>query len=52
MAVFDDVLSGLDSKTLNHVFHAVFGKDGLLRQSQTTVLLATHSCMYATHMEL
>ncbi|KAF2123662.1 hypothetical protein P153DRAFT_303587, partial [Dothidotthia symphoricarpi CBS 119687] len=47
MAVFSDVLNGLDSKTMNHFFHAVFRKDGPLSQSQTTVLLATHSGRYA-----
>jgi ATP-binding cassette subfamily C (CFTR/MRP) protein 1 len=45
MIVFDDVLSGLDSTTMNHVMHALFGKAGLLRQSKTTVLLATHAGM-------
>ncbi|KAH8723179.1 P-loop containing nucleoside triphosphate hydrolase protein [Phaeosphaeriaceae sp. PMI808] len=53
MAVFDDVLSGLDSTTMNNVFQAVFGKDGLLRHSQTTILLATHSAhvlQYADHI--
>lgn len=42
-AIFDDVLSGLDATTMRAVFNGVFGRDGLLRQRQTTVVLATHA---------
>jgi ATP-binding cassette, subfamily C (CFTR/MRP), member 1 len=43
IAIFDDVLSGLDSTTMLEVFHGVFGSEGLLRQRKTTVVLATHA---------
>lgn len=43
LAVFDDVLSGLDAVTEAAVFQRVFGRDGLLCQLGTTVILATHS---------
>ena len=42
LAIFDDVFSGLDTVTEQHVFAAVFGKDGLLAQLGTTIILATH----------
>ncbi|KAK0130214.1 hypothetical protein ONS96_014922 [Cadophora gregata f. sp. sojae] len=42
LAIFDDVFSGLDTVTEQHVFAGVFGKDGLLAQSGTTIILATH----------
>lgn len=42
MAVFDDVLSGLDAITKEHVFENVFGPRGLLRALGSTVILFTH----------
>ncbi|KAF4624072.1 hypothetical protein G7Y89_g14101 [Cudoniella acicularis] len=42
LVVFDDVLSGLDVATKEHVFENVFGPRGLLRNTGTTVVLATH----------
>ncbi|PVH72311.1 P-loop containing nucleoside triphosphate hydrolase protein [Cadophora sp. DSE1049] len=42
LAIFDDVFSGLDTVTEQHVFAGVFGKDGLLAQLGTTIILATH----------
>ncbi|KAM0452349.1 hypothetical protein ACHAO4_005560 [Trichoderma viride] len=43
VAMFDDVFSALDKTTERIVFARVFGKDGLLRRSRTTIILATHS---------
>ncbi|KAK8001086.1 multidrug resistance-associated [Apiospora marii] len=43
LAILDDVLSGLDAVTEEHVFRRVFGRDGLFRKSGTVVVLATHS---------
>ncbi|KAK2593714.1 hypothetical protein QQS21_008579 [Conoideocrella luteorostrata] len=43
VAIFDDVFSGLDKVTERAVFTRLFSKTGLLRQSGTTVILATHS---------
>ncbi|KUI53472.1 Multidrug resistance-associated protein 1 [Cytospora mali] len=43
LAIFDDVLSGLDSVTEELVFTRVFGRTGLLRKIGATVILATHS---------
>ncbi|KAH7388905.1 ABC transporter [Cadophora sp. MPI-SDFR-AT-0126] len=42
LAIFDDVFSGLDTVTEQHVFAGVFSKDGLLAQLGTTIILATH----------
>ncbi|OAA53807.1 ABC transporter, transmembrane domain, type 1 [Niveomyces insectorum RCEF 264] len=42
--IFDDVLSGLDTDTEEHVFQNVFGPEGLLRaRRHATVVLCTHS---------
>ncbi|KAM3456042.1 hypothetical protein MY3296_001911 [Beauveria thailandica] len=43
IAIFDDVLSALDSSTQDIIADKVFGRDGLLRRMNTTVVLATHS---------
>ncbi|KAI7765995.1 hypothetical protein LZL87_001108 [Fusarium oxysporum] len=43
VAIFDDVFSGLDKVTEQIIFTRVFGKDGLLRNNGTTVILATHA---------
>lgn len=43
LAVFDDVFSGLDKVTEQAVFTRVFSRTGLLRQTGTTIILATHS---------
>ena len=43
LAVFDDVLAGLDLVTERLVFQRVFGHGGLMRQIGTMVVLATHS---------
>ncbi|KAM4056705.1 ABC transporter [Hirsutella rhossiliensis] len=42
LVVFDDVLSGLDAVTKEHVFEHVFGPRGLLRKGGCTVVLSTH----------
>ncbi|KAF7548170.1 hypothetical protein G7Z17_g7235 [Cylindrodendrum hubeiense] len=46
--IFDDVLSGVDAKTEDHVFRHVFGPGGLLkrRRSAPAVILCTHSVMH------
>ncbi|KJR86312.1 ABC transporter [Sporothrix schenckii 1099-18] len=42
--IFDDVLSGLDADTEEHVFNRVFGADGILtKQRNATAILCTHS---------
>ncbi|KAM5360718.1 hypothetical protein ACJA88_014729 [Fusarium oxysporum] len=43
LLIFDDVLSGLDARTTDHVFRHVFGRDGLLRRRGATVILCTHN---------
>ena len=37
----DDVFSGLDLDTENHVFHSLLGVHGVLRYSQTTTIVTT-----------
>ncbi|CAG9987270.1 unnamed protein product [Clonostachys byssicola] len=41
--LLDDVLSGLDSITAQHVVHHLLGPDGLLRRQRRTVVLASSS---------
>ncbi|KAI7763154.1 hypothetical protein LZL87_012191 [Fusarium oxysporum] len=43
LMIFDDVLSGLDARTTDHVFRHVFGRDGMLRRRGATVILCTHN---------
>lgn len=51
IAMFDDVFSGLDTVTENLVFSRVFGQTGLLRKTNTSIILATHGGMYSTLQE-
>ena len=48
LAIFDDVLSGLDPTTEKHVFEEVFGPRGLLRRQGTTIILSTHAVSHLT----
>lgn len=41
--IFDDILSGLDATTEEHVFRHVFGAQGFTQQSGATVVLCTHN---------
>ncbi|OHW98638.1 ABC multidrug transporter [Colletotrichum incanum] len=41
LLLLDDVFSGLDSGTEDIVFNSLFGSDGLLRNTDTTVVLAS-----------
>ncbi|KAF5590002.1 multidrug resistance [Fusarium subglutinans] len=53
IVILDDVFSGLDMHTENAVFHSLLGTNGLLRQSNTTVILATsraNRLSYADHI--
>ncbi|RAH77151.1 P-loop containing nucleoside triphosphate hydrolase protein [Aspergillus japonicus CBS 114.51] len=43
LVLLDDVMSGLDSATEEHVFHRVLGPHGLLRTPGVTVVVATSS---------
>jgi ATP-binding cassette subfamily C (CFTR/MRP) protein 1 len=49
--ILDDILSGLDKTTEMMVFQRVFGQTGLLRRSNSTVLLATHSVHWASESD-
>lgn len=40
--ILDDVLSGLDPTTEDHVFNALLGVDGIWRKSGATVILTTN----------
>lgn len=41
--ILDDVFSGLDAISEDRIFSRLFGKNGLLHQSGTTIILATHA---------
>jgi ATP-binding cassette subfamily C (CFTR/MRP) protein 1 len=51
--IIDDVLCGLDASTENHVFESVFGNQGLLRDTDTTIIFvsnAVHRLHQADHI--
>jgi ATP-binding cassette subfamily C (CFTR/MRP) protein 1 len=41
--VFDDVLSAIDARTEKLVVERLFGKAGLLRRMNSTIVLVTHA---------
>jgi ATP-binding cassette subfamily C (CFTR/MRP) protein 1 len=41
--VLDDVFSGIDADTEEHIFRKLFGRTGLLRRNDTAILLVTHA---------
>jgi energy-coupling factor transporter ATP-binding protein EcfA2 len=43
LLLLDDVLSGLDLRTIEQITNRLLGPDGYLRRQQTTVVLATHA---------
>ncbi|KAI1930027.1 hypothetical protein LOZ60_001286 [Ophidiomyces ophidiicola] len=43
VVILDDVLSGIDASTENHIFHNLFGHNGLLRSLHSTVILVSSS---------
>lgn len=43
IVLLDDVFSGMDANTVANVSQALLGKDGLLRQAGTSVVVATHN---------
>jgi len=43
IVILDDALSGLDADTENRIFHNLLGHHGLLRNHNTSVLLASSS---------
>ncbi|KAI0124180.1 P-loop containing nucleoside triphosphate hydrolase protein [Xylariales sp. AK1849] len=52
LAILDDVLSGLDAVTEAIVFSRVLGPDGLFQNSNTHVILATHSVKHLPQAHL
>ncbi|ETN39964.1 uncharacterized protein HMPREF1541_06191 [Cyphellophora europaea CBS 101466] len=43
MLLLDDVFSGLDNDTAEHIFRRLFSRNGLLKRLRTTVVLVTHA---------
>ncbi|KMP02660.1 canalicular multispecific organic anion transporter 1 [Coccidioides immitis RMSCC 2394] len=41
--ILDDVLSGIDASTENHIFHNLLGQNGLLRRIHSTIILVSSS---------
>ncbi|KAJ5543476.1 Cyclic peptide transporter [Penicillium sp. DV-2018c] len=41
--IFDNVMAGLDHKTVQHILHSLFSSNGLLKKNKHTVVLATTS---------
>lgn len=56
VVILDDVLSGIDASTEDHIFHNLIGPGGLLRQIGSTIVLASSSgmlCFYLrNHLQL
>ncbi|CEJ89669.1 hypothetical protein VHEMI05496 [[Torrubiella] hemipterigena] len=52
LLLLDDVLSGLDAQTAHRIFDALLGKAGILRRSNTTVILATNLAEYLPSADL
>lgn len=53
LVIIDDAFAGLDAETEEIVFNKLLGKQGLLRRSETTVILVTHAVHrlpYADHI--
>lgn len=53
LLVLDDIFSGLDADTEEHIFTRLFSNNGLLRQRKVTVILVTHAVHrlpYADHI--
>lgn len=51
--MLDDVFSGLDPETEDHIFTRLLGRQGLLRRTDTAVFLITHAVQrlaYADHI--
>ena len=46
MVILDDVFSGMDAATEDMVFTRLLGPEGLLRKSNTTIVVATHAGKY------
>lgn len=42
----DDCFSGLDLRTEHHCFYKLLGRDGLMRQTGATIILATHAGLW------
>lgn len=43
IVILDDIFSGLDADTEDHIFSKLFSADGLFRKLATTVIFATHA---------
>jgi ABC-type multidrug transport system fused ATPase/permease subunit len=43
MLILDDVFSGIDADTEEHVFRKLLSREGLLRRTDTTIILVTHA---------
>ncbi|RAH67283.1 putative ATP-binding cassette transporter [Aspergillus aculeatinus CBS 121060] len=53
IVILDDVLSGVDLDTQDHIMRSLFANQGLFRRLGTTVIMATHSVhsiSYADHV--
>lgn len=49
--VLDDIFSGLDADTEDHIFSQLFGMNGLFRKLGTTVIFATHAVHRLPHAD-
>ncbi|KAK1256135.1 hypothetical protein MKX07_008394 [Trichoderma sp. CBMAI-0711] len=52
IALFDDILSGLDNATSQRIFKNLFSSTGLFRQRETTIVLATQTVEFLASADL
>jgi len=51
LILLDDIFSGLDRKSLSHIFREVIGENGILAKSGTAVILVTHSTQFLSRFD-
>ncbi|SPO07061.1 related to ABC multidrug transporter [Cephalotrichum gorgonifer] len=51
LLLLDDIFSGLDRRSAQHIFASLFSPDGLLTKLQCAVALATHSTKFLSSFE-
>ncbi|KAF3013497.1 hypothetical protein E8E14_005834 [Neopestalotiopsis sp. 37M] len=51
IVILDDTMKGLDADTSTKCFSALLGRNGLLRNRGTTVIMATHNAQWFPHAD-
>ncbi|KIM99420.1 hypothetical protein OIDMADRAFT_146875 [Oidiodendron maius Zn] len=51
LLVLDDIFSGLDARSVKHIFDHVLGPEGLCKKHGITAVMATHTVQYLHHAD-